>query len=271
MNEHKTNGRIETTQRSLDLIETVQRLDGATMAELTEELGLAKSTTYKHLQTLRQNGYLEKEGEHYLVGLKFYNLGGYARSQKPAYSMAFKTMSELTNETREEGDVVVVNDDRGLVLHESYHPDHQYAADESNSRDSGYHLGTYYPLHCTASGKALLAAMSDRRVREIIDRKGLVSRTQKTITSEAELFAELERTRERGFSTSDEEFADGLRAVGCSVTGRNGECLCAISLFGPKYRIVDDRFQNEIPATLQAAVEQLEERIQNQGLRTSRK
>lgn len=252
---------IETTQRSLNLVEAIQRLDGATMAELSDELGLAKSTTYKHLQTLRRNGYLKKEGEQYFIGLKFYNLGGYARSQKPAYGMAFETMSELTNETREEGDVAVVNDNRGLVLYESYHPSHQYAANETRSQDAGYHLGTYYPLHCTASGKALLAAMSDDRVHEIIERRGLASRTENSISSEPELFEELAEIRERGFSTTDEEFAEGLRAVGCNVIGPDERCLCAISLFGPKYRMTEERFRNEIPTTLRTAVEELEDRL----------
>ncbi|WP_311173616.1 IclR family transcriptional regulator [Halobellus ordinarius] len=255
---------LETTQRSLEIIEAIQALDGATMAELVDRLGLVKSTVYKHLQTLRANGYLEKEGERYHVGLKFYNLGGYARSRKQEHQLAIETTRTLTEETREEVDLVVENDGRGLVLHESYHIAHQYAASNGGGGEEPYHLGTYYNLHCTGAGKALLADMPDERVREIIDQWGLPPRTQHTITSEATLFDELDQIRDRGYAFSNEEAVEGLRAVGQSVEGADGRPVCAISIFGPAYRMTEDRFRDEIPQTLAAAVEALEEKIKTQ-------
>jgi DNA-binding IclR family transcriptional regulator len=256
-NEH----RLDTTQRSLDVVEFIQDQDGATMAEITDALDLVKSTTYKHLQTLRHNGYLVKEGEQYHIGLKFYNLGGYARSRKKQHKIAIETTRELANETREEVDMVVENDGRGLILEESYHPEHRYAASDGGMGDREYHSGTYYHLHCTASGKALLATMSDERVAEISDRWGLPRRTENTITSQAELFDELEAIRERGFAYSDGEAVNGLRAVGYPVRGINDDVVCAISLFGPSYRMTDNRFRTEIPNILKSSVERLERTI----------
>ncbi|SDX74479.1 IclR family transcriptional regulator [Halopenitus persicus] len=255
---------LDTTQRSLDIVEFIQDQNGATMADITAELDLVKSTTYKHLQTLRHNGYVVKEGEQYHIGLKFYNLGGYARSRKKQHKLAIETTRELANETREEVDMVVENDGRGLILEESYHPEHRYAASDGGMGNQEYHSGTYYHLHCTASGKALLATMSKERVNEIVDRWGLPRRTENTITSKTELFDELKDIKQRGFAYSDEEAVEGLRAVGHRVKGVSGNTICAISLFGPSYRMTDTRFRKEIPKILRSSVETLEEKILNE-------
>ncbi|RQG87989.1 IclR family transcriptional regulator [Natrarchaeobius halalkaliphilus] len=252
---------LETTHRSLELVETIKRLDGATLAELTNESGLAKSTVFKHLKTLAKSGYLEKEGERYHIGMKFYNLGQYARTRKRAYNLATKTARRLTEETNEEVDVGIENDDRELIIYESYHPEHRYEAGEVQSRNPDYHTGTYYYLHWTAAGKALLAAMPDSHVERIVDRWGLPSRTEQTITEESALYDELETIRDRGYALSDEEFVDGLRAVGRSVCDPTGEVVCAISLFAPAYRMTDDRFTEEIPALLEEATTELEREI----------
>lgn len=250
---------LATTERSLRLLETIQRRDGATMTELAEERSLAVSTVYKHLATLESNGYLRKDGETYRIGFRFLNLGEHARSGLPGHQAIDDAVRRLAEETTEEVDFVVEDNGRIITVSESFHKWVKYADGDSG----GYRArtGTYYPIHSTASGKAILARRSREQVDAIIDTHGLEALTDHTITERDELLAEFERTRERGFALGDEEYTDGLRSVGMVVDDVDGTPIGAMSVSGPSYRVTGSVFRERIPETLRDVVEELEARI----------
>lgn len=233
---------VKTTERSFEFVEHIQRRNGATLAELVSEFDLAKSTVYKHLSTLESHGYLVKEGERYHVGLKFHHHGEYARLRKRGYRLAGRAVQELAERTDEEADFVVENDGRTITIYESYHPQNSYRDDLFATTSDISHSGTYYHMHCTAAGKALLAELSDDRVEAILDRWGLPRRTENTITDPGSLREDLVRTRERGYAVADEEYVDGLRAVGVAVSNPDGSPLGALGMSVPTYRRENDAF-----------------------------
>ena len=253
--------RAKTTERSLHLIDEVQRSGGATLDELATELDGSRSTIHIHLQTLMEGGYITKEGEVYHIGLRFLNHGEYARSRKKAYSLAKNTISDISNETDEEVEFVVENNNRGILVYELFHPDSQFPSKEGHMSDSPSSAGIYYYLHCVATGKAILGDYSDDRVNDVLDTWGLPEQTEQTITEKDELFEELDRIRSNGIAFADEEYVDGLREVGRSVKGPDGKVLGAIAIIGPKYRFTDERFYRGLPETLDKHVDILEEKI----------
>lgn len=251
-----------TTERSISVIETLQRLGGATLDEVTSELDLSRSTVHIHLQTLIEHGYVVKEGAVYHIGLRFLNHGEYARSRKTAYTLAKQAVAELSSQTDEEVEFVVENNGRGILVHESFHPDSRFPSKESRISNAATSAGIYYALHSVATGKAILAALPDERVDEIVAKWGLPQQTAHTITDRDELFAELDRVRSRGIAVSDEEYVDGLREVGRRVEGPDGRLLGAIAIIGPTYRFTDERLTEELPARLTAQVDDLEAKIE---------
>jgi IclR family acetate operon transcriptional repressor len=102
-------------------------------------------------------------------------------------------------------------------------------------------LGSRSPIHASGVGKALLAAMPGQRVEQILERRGLSRFTERTIDNPAALRDELELTRRRGYALDDEEHAVGLRCVAAAFFDENARALAAISLSGPKARMVDER------------------------------
>lgn len=253
----------KTTERSLSIIDIIQRLGGATRNELTTELDMAKSTIHVHLHTLVNHGYLVKEGEVYHIGLRFLNRGEYARSRKKAYVLAENTVSELSNHIDEEVEFVVENNGRGILVHESFHPDSQFNSKIDNRRESSTSAGIYYYLHSIATGKAILAEYPENRVGEILDEWGLPTQTEKTITDRNELLRDLEKIRECGMAFADEEYVDGLREVGRRVKNPDGSVLGAIAVIGPTYRFTNERYTDEIPELLVEHVTELEEEIED--------
>ena len=87
-------------------------------------------------------------------------------------------------------------------------------------------VGRRVPLHCTAVGKAMLAQLGNEEVREIVERAGMPEKTQFTITDPAELIAQLELVRVRGYGTDEGEQEVGVRCVAVPVLGAPSTWPC---------------------------------------------
>jgi len=84
-------------------------------------------------------------------------------------------------------------------------------------------------------GKAILAQLSRDRVMEIVERHGLLKRTEQTITDPDELCAELEEIRDAGVAFDDEEYGNGLRCVAAPVMGPKRTCARCDQRLGPLF------------------------------------
>ncbi len=254
---------LSTTETSIDVLETIQQLNGAGVTEIADALDLATSTAHKHLVTLHEAGYLIKEGTTYHVGLKLLSLGEYARQRRPEHRRAAETVDVLTTETREEVDFVVEEHGRIVTISESYHEQNRYGEVDSRSAPTARaRVGTYYHMHSTAAGKAILAALPEEHVSAIVDRWGLPANTENTITDRDRLSEELRAVRERGYAIDDQEFTEGLRSVGMAVTDPLGSPIGGFSVSGPAYRLDDTTIKEEISTTLAGAIETFESDIE---------
>ena len=97
-------------------------------------------------------------------------------------------------------------------------------------------VGARRPLHCTAVGKACLAALPDTERRTILRRITLTAYTPRTITSRSVLEAELADVHRRGWSSERREFS-AAAACGAAVLDHAGRAVGAISAAGPAERI----------------------------------
>jgi IclR family transcriptional regulator, acetate operon repressor len=98
-------------------------------------------------------------------------------------------------------------------------------------------VGRLLPAHATSIGKAMLASLRDDDVLALYPGEALQSVTQKTVTSRAELQAELARVRKRGYAVNDGESEDGVSSVGVSVADRRGVLVGGLSVAAPRSRM----------------------------------
>jgi len=251
MNEPDGARKISATEHSLEIIETLRERDGARINELTDHVDLSKGTVYQHLVTLREHGYIMKEGDEYYLGLRFANLGEYARNRKQEYIDARELSQELADRTDLDASFVVEENGRGVYLRTEV------------GETTGLHLrpqvGERLYLHSIAAGKAILAELPESRVDDFCDRWGLPALTENTITRRDELHAELGRVREQGHAFNRGENTNGVRAVGVSVVRSNGTVLGAVSVEGPDYRLQGEWFEEELPEQVKSTVASLRE------------
>lgn len=250
---------VTTTLTSIQILKHVQEMDGATLSDLAEELGRAKSTVHNHLATLTQEGLLVREQRQYHIGLRCLEFGEYARNRKQLYKPIKIRVYRLAESTNEEANFAV--EENGLMYTIEYV---MGDANPSNPEAGSQFLntGSKYHMHNSAPGKAILAEYNDESVEQIIDRYGLPATTENTITDTEELFNELERIRERGYATNDEELERGYRAIAASVTGPQNTIIGALSIGGPAYRfkLADSELHNSV-STLLDAIESVESEL----------
>ena len=110
--------------------------------------------------------------------------------------------------------------------------------------------GGALPLHLGAVGRVLLA-FNPECVDEYLRKAPFQSIAPRTLTTESDLRADIQNTLDVGYALSDEDVTEGVGAMGVPVLSREGDCVAAISVAGPRSAIVED--QDHLSSALRAA------------------
>ncbi|QLH78795.1 IclR family transcriptional regulator [Halosimplex rubrum] len=228
---------VTTVDRTLQIVEIIQELDGAGVSEVADRVDVGKSAVHNHLNTLANREYVVKEGEEYHIGLAFLGLGAYARKRNDIFDAAYAEVDKLADETGELVNLLVEKSGQGIYLYQA-------------QGDSAVELDTYegkrVNLHCTGLGKAILGFRPEEEVEGILDDHGMPAETEHTITDPDAFFEELAEIREQGYAVDEEERLNGLRCVAAPITDDDDRAIAAISVSCPVHRVDDDRFYDDL-------------------------
>jgi len=86
-----------------------------------------------------------------------------------------------------------------------------------------------------------MAFLPESETDDILRQHGLKRLTPKTITTPAELKAELNIIRDRGYSIDNEENEEGVRCIGAAILDHSGRPIAAISVSAPSFRLPMDK------------------------------
>jgi DNA-binding IclR family transcriptional regulator len=101
-------------------------------------------------------------------------------------------------------------------------------------------IGHSLPMHSTAPGKAVMAAMDEDALEKLQARLNLIKFTTNTITTWSAMEKELERVRKSGVAFDIEETSLGISSIGVALTLRHGE-FAAISIPIPMQRFEEQK------------------------------
>ncbi|MDL5363459.1 IclR family transcriptional regulator [Halalkalicoccus sp. NIPERK01] len=248
--------RLKTTETSLEVVDALYELDGGRIDEIANHLDAAPSTIHRHLTTLRAHDYVTKRGDVYHLGLRFLTIGGYIQHNERGYQLAKDKVQQLALTTGERVQFITEEHGQRVYIHAS-------VGEDAVQTDA--HIGKRGPLHCSAAGKAILAALPRTRVEEIIDTRGLSRVTPNTITDRETLLEELQEIANRGVAFNKQESVMGLNAAGTAVKRPDGQVLGAISISGPAQRFKGDKLSEEIPNLLLGATNEIELNLKYSG------
>lgn len=122
-------------------------------------------------------------------------------------------------------------------------------------------IGEAFPLHCLASGKAMLATLSDDEVLKRLGKKPLERHTSNTITSPKKLLIELAEIRQTQIAYDHEEHLEGVSALGTTIQEPGGSVF-AISLPVPTVRFKSREKQRHLKQALLACRTEIMDEIE---------
>jgi DNA-binding IclR family transcriptional regulator len=237
-----------TTVKALRVIEALSVSEEPRgVAELSRQLGLTKSNTFRILSTLTEQGYVRSHPEtgRYWLTLKIWEQGAKVIERLPVRRVAqphLKLLFSQLNET--------------ILMSVLDLPDVLYI----DKMDSDYpvrasaRVGWRAPALRTASGKSMLAYQPDEVVAKLAE-EGLIAKDDL-----AQFRKELGEIRERGFALSFSGSRPGVNSVAAPIWGSEPFPIAALSVSGPAERFSIERL-NGISASVMNASTRISESL----------
>lgn len=218
-----------TADRALDvLLSFTEERPNSSVSEMANFLGMARSTLYRYLNSLREYGLVvEDESGRYRLGPRILQLARVARRNVTVLQFATPHMHAL----RDEFDEIIVLSER--VGHEVITLERLESRQLVTLSDVRSQI---LPWPISATARALLAFAEQEDAEELIRHLQPVTPTAKTIGTVAMLRAELGCIRQRGYALSIDQLADDVSGVAAPVM-RDGKCRYALALAAPTARL----------------------------------
>lgn len=204
--------------------------DGLGLSEIARRTDLARSTIQRIVKSLVDEGFIDNGGRRgtYVVGSGLASLVREPKLDVAAIAQPF--LQQLANEVDETVDLSVL---RGQV---AVFVGHIAGAHRLSALSA---VGTEFPLHSTANGKALLALLNTKERAGVLPAV-LPAHTSTTIVDHDALEAEIRRVELNGIGFDLEEHTAGVCAIGTGFRDPSGKAF-AISIPVPVQRFAVKR------------------------------
>lgn len=234
--EGASSGQVQSLCRALSILNVLADAEqGMTMTEVARATGLPVSTTHRLLTTLQHERYVRCDGDQSLwkVGVQAFIVGNAFSRSRDIIATSRPFMTALMEKSGETTNLAVM--DQGECIYLAQVECRQMMRVQAKP-------GSRVPIHSSAVGKALLAAMPVEKAGKFIKMREFERATDNTVIDSRALSLEIDEVRENGYARDDEEHCVGLRCVASAIFDEFGAPIAAVSLSGPRARIEDDRF-----------------------------
>lgn len=245
---------IASVDRALRLLLLVGQRSRVRLSEASDELGVAPSTAHRLLAMLAFHGFVRPDGDRsgYVAGPALAEIGRAALREADLRRLARPVVEDLAARTGETVHLAVL--DGRLVRYLD-------AVESARALRVAARTGRALPAHCTAAGKALLAALTPRQVSALLAGGDLEAATARSITAPGVLARHLAKARRAGHAVNVEESEEAVAAVAAAVRD-HGRALAALSVAGPVWRM--DAARREVVAgEVRAAAGRLEQALRS--------
>ena len=243
---------VQVLLKAFDIIELVVQRDGQaiSLTEISEELQINQATAANIINTVVSRGYLEHIGKKkgYRLGPAAYRLTNEIPYEQDLVNAARGIMEELTTKLNESSILGVLRNHRRYILHAV-----------NAVQEVQVQLHSERNIYETASGRLLLAYLSEKDLTRFIQQNGLpdASIWEEAQTKET-FIAELENIKNTGIVITN--------AVARHVKGFavpifvNEQVVAGLSIFLPEYRC-SEAHEAEIIETMKLSAAEISEKL----------
>src|SRR4051794_32341768 len=246
---------VPAVNRALDILELFLERPNLSAPEITDGLGLPRTTVHELLTTLTERAYLiptPGQPTRYRLGMRLFQLGS-----------VFADQLDLAHEAREIAQKVAANCDETVhvAVLDGTHVVYIAKVDSTHPVRMVSAVGRRLPAHCTGVGKMLLSGLPPERLDAICPLDGdLAGMTARSITSPVRLRAHLQEIRHGGLSYDECESNDAVFCVAAPVYDHTGDMVAGMSISVPSIRW-DDRRREEWSGLVRGGAAALSQRL----------
>jgi DNA-binding IclR family transcriptional regulator len=226
---------IQSLEKGIDILFLfTQGMPYLDVDQICAMAGIPKSTCYRFLSTFKRKGLVEVDSNYgkYKLGIRLLKLESSIMGSLDVARVALPYMQELSRISGETGQLVLLSKDEGVCVEKVESPDVLRVMPDK---------GTVIGLHSGASGKVIMAYLTDGERDRIIAEKGLKQYTPNTLTDPESLKAHLADIRRIGYATSDQEMYPGVKAVAAPIFDYNGRAIASVCVAGPRERFSEEK------------------------------
>ncbi|WP_158083727.1 IclR family transcriptional regulator [Mycobacterium sp. AT1] len=234
---------ITSVDNALRLIRLFKDRDTLRLTDACSYLGVAHSTAHRLLAMLIHHGFVQQDPQSrtYRPGPTLLEIGLAVVEQSDFRTKAKPLLAELVDRFDETVHLMTLEGTMVRYLD---------AAESTRALRVAPRTGSLLPAHCTSGGKALLAELTDDRIRALYrDPATIAPQTDRSVSSVPLLIAALQEVRTHRYATNYEESEEGVGSVAVALHDARGVAVAAVAVAVPTTRLSQDR-RKEIAAIL---------------------
>ena len=216
-------GGTQSLRRGLDLIRLLvaHHTEGIALRDLVAASSLERSTAYRLVACLVEEGYAERDSDTrlYRLGMAAMHLGLATMNRAPLVEICRLSMRRLARISGDTVFLLVRQGDHALCLHREEGP--------FPIKTLTTNIGERRLLGIGAGGRALLAELPNEEVAAIYKRNA--KEYQKAGVELADLFSSIASTRQKGHAMLKDLITVGVGGVGCVFKAPTG-ILASLSI-----------------------------------------
>lgn len=216
---------LSSVCNALEILDLLTKEPVLGVAEISQRLGMNKTSIFRYLYTLEASGYVYKSNDaKYMLGKKFVYMGSVVEERQTEFSLAKPELIALRDKLNETVHLSILLPDKNMMF-----IDKVSGTQTLQMRSQiGYQMSAY----CSGSGKVLLAGLLEMEGEDEIRSIKLDRKTDNTITDTDQLLVSLRKIIENGYGTEDGEAEEGLSCIAVPIKNRQGHTVAAVSTSG---------------------------------------
>jgi len=223
-------------------------------SEIAAAMKVSRAAARRVLLTLQHLGYALAERGVYAPSAKVLSLGRGMLGKTGVWTAAGAEVIALANRFNEPCSISVLE---GLEI--------LFVSRDSTRRVYSLRLGVgdRLPAHCSASGKMLLALLSDKELNSRLSSARLERRGPASLTQVRSLKGALKQAREAGFAVAVDEMEEGTISIAVPIREREGRAIAAMSVASQRSRRKAADLQKDVLPELKAAAKRVEDVVRD--------
>lgn len=196
------------------------------LTELRRRTGLPSSTLQRLVASLVEEGFLDRAGSGYRIGVRLAYWAAAASGGIDLLEVVRPILEELRDLTGETACFYQPSADLRVCT---------AVAETRHDLRRPMRVGQVLPLHAGSAGRVMMAF--DDRLAERVLSHGLDSLTDRTITDGETLRRLLIETRDQGYAVSSGERESGAAGISAPVFDAHPDVVGAVTVMGPAFRL----------------------------------